>query len=377
MDTNNLITLLSSQSDILDYLCPFISYGSIFTLLDVSKFFRNAFEPRLASLGSSVNKTKLSLNERIVLDSIITDNVMLLRYFLRIGIKVSLRFLVYNSAKYGSINILKSNRRLPQIIRTQLLALGFSKKIVKHGQLELLKWAIDHKCFSNSTGSIIPYNMPGLAAENGHLHILEFGVQNGWICDVWTCARAAFGGHLYIVKLLVKKGCCLNTTVLRAAAEGGHLHIVKWLKKKGCPWNELACQYAAAGGFLEVLQFLRSNECPWNEKTLMAAASNGHLHVFQWSIENGCPCNEYVCEAAAKKGYLELLQWARISYFACHTIEECNTWDDNMCFHAAVGGQLKILQWAHESNCHWDPIKCLRMAKGYKHQEVVNWIKQL
>ena len=46
------------------------------------------------------------------------------------------------------------------------------------------------------------------------------------------------------------------------AAEGGHLEVLQWARANGCPWDEWTCHNAAAGGHLEVLRWAHANECP-------------------------------------------------------------------------------------------------------------------
>jgi hypothetical protein len=37
------------------------------------------------------------------------------------------------------------------------------------------------------------------------------------------------------------------------AAQGGHLEVLQWSRANGCPWDEWTCIKAAEGGHLEVL----------------------------------------------------------------------------------------------------------------------------
>eukprot|EP00611_Tribonema_gayanum_P027248 TRINITY_DN6676_c0_g1_i1.p1 TRINITY_DN6676_c0_g1~~TRINITY_DN6676_c0_g1_i1.p1 ORF type:complete len:161 (-),score=27.16 TRINITY_DN6676_c0_g1_i1:34-516(-) len=43
------------------------------------------------------------------------------------------------------------------------------------------------------------------------------------------------------------------------AAERGHLHMLQWLRQNNCPWDRLTCSSAAENGHLEVLQWARAN----------------------------------------------------------------------------------------------------------------------
>ena len=73
------------------------------------------------------------------------------------------------------------------------------------------------------------------------------------------------------------------------AAEGGHLQVLQWACENGCPWDEWTCAYAAQGRHLEVLKWARANGCPWSAVTCAVAAGGGHLEVLKWARVNGCP----------------------------------------------------------------------------------------
>jgi hypothetical protein len=59
------------------------------------------------------------------------------------------------------------------------------------------------------------------------------------------------------------------------AAEGGHLEVLQWARTNGCDWDESTCYAAAEGGHLEVLQWLRANGCDWGRAECMMVAPEG------------------------------------------------------------------------------------------------------
>ncbi len=115
------------------------------------------------------------------------------------------------------------------------------------------------------------------------------------------------------------------------AAEGGHLKVLQWARSQGCPWDGQTCAMAARGGHLEVLQWLRTQGCPWNEWTGKNAACRGHLKMLKWARSQGCPWDETTCDQAARGGHLEVLQWVRS--------QGC-PWSSMTCKSAAEGGHL-------------------------------------
>ena len=75
------------------------------------------------------------------------------------------------------------------------------------------------------------------AAQNGHLHILEYLVEREYDnYDVWSCI---------------------------CAAENGHLDCLKYLHETAkAPWDELAVRGAHEENQTECLQYLLDNNCP-------------------------------------------------------------------------------------------------------------------
>nr|WIL04766.1 ankyrin repeat-containing protein [Cedratvirus duvanny] len=146
-------------------------------------------------------------------------------------------------------------------------------------------------------------------------------------------------GLLYLLQAC--KGF-INKSVCTIAAENGHLEVLQWARANGFPWDLSICTIAAKNGHLEVLQWARANGCPWNEGTCTYAAGNGHLEVLQWARANGCPWNSNTCSHAALNGHLEILQWARAN--GCR-------WNQRTCGNAARNGHLKVLEWARDNGC--------------------------
>jgi hypothetical protein len=77
------------------------------------------------------------------------------------------------------------------------------------------------------------------------------------------------------------------------AAQKGHLEVLQWARANGCPWDKETCRLAAMGGHLEVLLWLRANDCPWNKQQCMLVATEGqHLDVMAWL--RGCDAHAIV-----------------------------------------------------------------------------------
>ena len=129
------------------------------------------------------------------------------------------------------------------------------------------------------------------------------------------CAEGMFG-HLMPLRLACKRLRDASRKLMvhnerkrlcAIAAEGGHLKLLQWARANGCLWGKYTCASAAFGGHLEVLQWAHANGCPWNGLTCSDAAQGGHLEVLQWARANGCPWNASTCSNAAGSGQLEVI----------------------------------------------------------------------
>ena len=221
----------------------------------------------------------------------------------------------------------------------------------EHGRLDILQLAHKNGQFSVIQNLSIKVEnlIASIAAEFGHLHILEFFKNNNINFNVYLCAKSA--------------------------ARSGFLHIIEWLHQNGCypassEENGWACYCAAQGGHLHVLQWLREHGYQWDFHVCAVAADSGHFHVLQWAHEEGgCPLTEIVCCAAASRGYLNILQWARNK--GC-------PWDENFLFQTAIiNGHLHILQWALENGCNFDVDMFENTIVATSHTSMVNVLNLL
>ena len=109
------------------------------------------------------------------------------------------------------------------------------------------------------------------------------------------CNRAACMGNLALVRWLreVKKFDWNEWTINRAA-ENGHLHIVTYCMEQKCPRGSLTCAYAAAYGHLDILKYLHENGAPWSSWTCYYARENNHLECLLYALDNGCQNDKHV-----------------------------------------------------------------------------------
>ena len=109
------------------------------------------------------------------------------------------------------------------------------------------------------------------------------------------CSEAALTGNLALVRWLrdVKK-FDWNVWTINIAAENGHLHIVKYCMEQKCPRTKLACACAAKSGHLDILKYLHENGAPWDSWTCYYARENNHLECLVYALDNGCQNDKHV-----------------------------------------------------------------------------------
>jgi hypothetical protein len=90
------------------------------------------------------------------------------------------------------------------------------------------------------------------------------------------------------------------------AAENGHLEILTWLINQGYRYDSSVPQAAACHGHLPIIQYLRSIGCPWDGRTPATAAYYGHYDILKWCIENHCPYKMNAIIYAVKNSLMAL-----------------------------------------------------------------------
>lgn len=229
-----------------------------------------------------------------------------------------------NAAEFGHIEVLEFIHLICSIYRVheddnRLICAAAAKG----GQLETLKWLIDHGfaiCNLSGTNAaryghldviqwlhtikLLHHRICNDAARYGHLEILIWLHDQGYIWNEQTCVNSAMGGQTAILKFLRENDCPWSVNVCSGAAICGKLETLKWAHENGCPWNEDSCSNAARGGHLEVLKWLRENNCPWDEHTishgirslkqsrLFKRSEKPYRELLKWAIDNGCPCSD-------------------------------------------------------------------------------------
>ena len=75
------------------------------------------------------------------------------------------------------------------------------------------------------------------------------------------------------------------------AAENGHLHILEYLvERKYDQYDEFACERAAKYGHLDCLKYLHETaKAPWDLMAVFEAHENNQTECVQYLLDNNCP----------------------------------------------------------------------------------------
>jgi hypothetical protein len=138
-------------------------------------------------------------------------------------------------ARYGYLELVVWKNPAPNID----YFIDILKETLKYGQTHVLEWVLKtsqslHKCWFNSRAEDLLLKK---AAKHGNIAALqlwnEYFVKRIGRCGTGLYHIAAEHGHLNVLQWMVLNGYTLSYGIERAAAENGHLHILKWMKKNG------------------------------------------------------------------------------------------------------------------------------------------------
>ncbi|PRP87723.1 hypothetical protein PROFUN_02423 [Planoprotostelium fungivorum] len=246
------------------------------------------------------------------------------------------------------------------------------------GHLHLLRWihsVLNYPLTNNG------FALCCLAAQHGHLHILDYvrSIECVWGGTVYV--QAAREGHLNILQYAHEHHCPIGDdwdsstdgkvsqgTILTSkerknaavwAARGGHLDVLKWIMTHHADWwDEVeVCKEAARAGHAEIVRWADENGYPIDFSPLTAAAVSCSFPFLQWIYEKGgilwtgvfslrfVLIFQGVCAEAARLGKMQTLDWLR--GHGC-------PWDKEVTVHLARNGMLDELEKVHREGCPWD-----------------------
>ncbi len=108
-------------------------------------------------------------------------------------------------------------------------------------------------------------------------------------CIAWKAAASGLHG-LYAYAF--NRGWNVNEDSLYLAAENGHLNCLRFGIEKGVSYDEpILASKAARCGKTEVLMYLREIGCQIDHSAVEDSARNGHYYSMIYLIETGIECN--------------------------------------------------------------------------------------
>jgi hypothetical protein len=101
--------------------------------------------------------------------------------------------------------------------------------------------------------------------------------------------RGFFFCFVSLQKILLK--ALWSSDTASWAAQNGHLHILEYLvERKYDKYDSWVCKYAARHGQLDCLKYLHETaKAPWNSDVVRKAHRNNQTECLQYLLDNDCP----------------------------------------------------------------------------------------
>jgi hypothetical protein len=212
------------------------------------------------------------------------------------------------------------------------------------------------------------------AAAAGHQHAIEYLHAEGCLFNNSVYLAAAMSGHVHILQRLRElQWPCDSAALRKLAAERGHLHVLQWAKQHGAVFTGVTMLQAAAHGQTAVCEYLLAQQCPCSADACTAAAGECQLGTLQLLLQHGCPYNvNSMWVAAAKGGHITAL-----SYLQQHGILVDAQELMLLLFVAGALGHLALAQWLRAHGAAWRDVLSV-VSKGIKYQwegAVLEWAR--
>lgn len=246
------------------------------------------------------------------------------------------------------------------------------------GHLAVLKWLRERAC---------PWDekVTGEAAERGHIHILNYALDNNVPMGDSTplsttpmetlMQKAARHGRVECVRWLhFHKKCALTSAVYEGAASGASLELLKWMDAKDSTLGTKDASICAAdAGSIECLRYLQRRH-GWNPiDCAIGAVENKRLNVLRWmtkfpagrkAMRWGTPEEGSLLAKAAFFGYVDMMELL---------VEHGAVLSEEVTIDAAEGGSVEALKWLRARDCPWHPDAFVKAASWPDSVEVMQW----
>jgi len=148
-----------------------------------------------------------------------------------------------------------------------------------------------------------PVRCCNLAAEGGHLQLLQWLLQQG--CPIDQATRvAAYAGQLHVLEWMVKAGILPVSglgDVMIGAASQGHVHVLEWL----APRVRLPGDWRVVHDLYQT----RNTETTFVDRMVSSAAYNGHVDVLRWARGRNYTSNDVGFWASVRRDAVATGNW--------------------------------------------------------------------
>lgn len=225
------------------------------------------------------------LGSEVILYAAKYGNLDVFKWAYRNGVKLDNEIISY-TVGCGNLEILEF------LHHKNCLGYDVILNAAKYGNLDALKWALDHRYTKNSEATSV-------AAKNGHLHILEYlldylgrfktlnGNRRYPFYNRWICYNAALGGHLKILKWARDRNFHWDTDVTYVAASKRNAEMLKWLLINGCPWDDKIVKFANDNGWKDIQEIIEKYAPKNTENTFSNALKRNPFNLLGWVLTYG------------------------------------------------------------------------------------------
>lgn len=271
-----------------------------------------------------------------------------------------------------------------------LITVNATRKAARYGHLECVRWLYYKKqnnpfvIMDAAKGGhldIVQYigGMPyisGLtsyqraaatAARKGHLHIIKWLYEQGWMLNVSVAQNAAQSGHLEVLKWLHAIGMVFDKNVFAQAAASGNIKQLVWLKEIGCPFDSGVFEMSAVSGFTHIVKWAINN-APYTDKVFLIACKYNHLHLVKLLISHGYTIPRDAINVAIARGYVSIAQWA-------HDAGMIDKNDPSVAIAALRFCKMRIVEWVCENGYALSAVLC-EAAAHYCRIDILKLLRQ-
>lgn len=172
-----------------------------------------------------------------------------------------------------------------------------TKGVASYNSLQILRWIVEEQRCSFTAEDVI--------------------------CE--ACAR----GHAPMVQWIVTRPsrwnpCRLAGVISKVAAQHGHMHILQWQHDRGELQAAYAYRQAARHSHKNIIFWLRSQGYAWDVDCIAYAAAAHNLGMLKWLYAEGCPIGQavHLCEQTLVQCDLDILKWLRENNIGDWTIAD-------------------------------------------------------